>query len=114
MDTYLGLPVKEFDSEDALRTWLAANYQSSAGIWVRLYKKHSGIRSVTFEGVLDQGLCFGWSESLRHSGDDRSYLQKFTPRKTRGTASERNRARAQKLIAQDQVTPAGLAALGLS
>ncbi|MBP6016293.1 MAG: hypothetical protein KA586_06200 [Candidatus Promineofilum sp.] len=78
-----------------------------------MYKKHSGVPSITFEDLLEEGLCFGWSESLRVRGDARSYLQKFTPRKTKGPTSGRNLKLAEKLIAEGRMTPAGYKALGL-
>jgi uncharacterized protein YdeI (YjbR/CyaY-like superfamily) len=106
------LPIISFEHVTALRQWLEANHASSNGIFVRIYKKHSGITSVSFEDVLDEGLCFGWSESARLKGDDTSYLQKFTPRKTKGTTSKRNREHAEQLIREGRMTPAGLAALG--
>ena len=113
MSEYLGLHVIEFLDEASLRTWLVENHKTSPGIWVRVYKSSSGQPSVTFEELLDQGLCFGWSESLRHRGDRLFYLQKFTPRRTRGTRSKRNLEHAKKLIASGEMTAAGLAALNL-
>jgi uncharacterized protein YdeI (YjbR/CyaY-like superfamily) len=62
--------------------------------------------------VLDEGLCFGWSESTRRKYDNVSYLQKFTPRNSVGTQSARNLARVQLLIEQGKMTPLGLTALG--
>jgi uncharacterized protein YdeI (YjbR/CyaY-like superfamily) len=106
------LPVLSFARREELRAWLEAEHATSLGIWVRLFKKSSGVASITFEDLLDEGLCFGWSESLRRACDQQSYLQKFTPRKTRGTTSARNMAHAEQLIAAGLMTPAGLAALG--
>ena len=68
------LPTLEFRTVADLRLWLERNHASSDGILVRIYKRDSGIASVTFEDVLDEGLCFGWSESTRLKGDDVSYL----------------------------------------
>lgn len=107
-------PIMRFASAAALRRWLAKNHARSDGIFVRIYKKDSGVKSVTFEEVLDTGLCFGWSESLRLKGDSQSYLQKFAPRRTRGTTSERNRRHVARLIQEGKMTPAGLEALGLN
>jgi len=107
------LPVLSFESAGSLNEWLAKNHKESAGIWVRIYRKNSGIPSVTFEEVLDEGLCFGWSESTRQRGDADSYLQTFTPRRTKGTVSERNMKHARRLIGEGRLTPAGLRALGL-
>lgn len=108
------LPILSFTDVSALRRWLEINHAISNGIYVRIYKMQSGTPSVSFEDVLDEGLCFGWSESTRLKGDDVSYLQKFTPRKTKGTTSERNQRRAAVLIAAGRMTPAGLEALDIA
>lgn len=105
-------PVIEFKHVAQLRQWLVGNHAISPGILVRIYKRDTGIASVSFEDVLDEGLCFGWSESLRLKGDSVSYLQQFTPRKTQGTTSERNRRHAERLIREGRMTAAGLKALG--
>ncbi len=67
--------------------------------------------SVRFEDVLDEGPCYGWSESKRIKGDRDSYVQQYGPRKTRGTNSERNRRHVERLVREGRMTPAGLAAL---
>ena len=107
-------PILAFETSDALHDWLEDHHDTSAGIWLRIYKKGSGNRSVTFEQVLDEGLCFGWSESMRRRYDEESYLQKFAPRKVVGTQSARNLARARLLIEQGRMKPSGLAALSRS
>jgi len=107
------LPVLAFRSVDELRAWLIGNHETSDGIWLRIYKKHSGAPSVTFEEALDEGLCFGWSESTRRRGDRESYLQRFTPRRTKGTRSRRNQERIERLIKEGRMTPYGLKALDL-
>ncbi len=90
-----------------------ANHAVSGGIWLRIYKKNSGVESVSFEEVLDEGLCFGWSESKRIKGDEKSYLQLFTPRHTIGTTSKRNLEHVKRLIRENKMMPSGLKALGL-
>jgi uncharacterized protein YdeI (YjbR/CyaY-like superfamily) len=107
------LPILEFQSAEALRAWLLQNHDTSAGIWLRIYKTKSGVKSVSFEEVLDAGLCFGWSESLRRKDDAHSYLQRFTPRRQKGTTSPRNREHVERLIQEGKMTPAGLKALGM-
>lgn len=106
-----GLPVLSFESAKTLRKWLEENHASSKGMWLRIYKKNSGIQTITFEEVLDEGLCFGWSESKRIQGDEKSYLQYFAPRRTRGTKSQRNRDHIERLIKEKKMTPAGLKVL---
>ena len=107
------LPVLAFESGPALRRWLEENHARSDGIWVRIHKRGTGVAGATFEEVLEQGLCFGWSESTRRRFDDASYLQRFAPRPTTGTTSARNRALARQLLREGQMTAAGLAALGM-
>lgn len=106
------LPIIEFEDVTALRQWLECHHATSAGMLVRIYKRGSGIASVSFEDVLDEGLCFGWSESQRRNGDRVSYLQRFTPRKSAGTTSKRNGRHAERLIRDGRMTAAGLRALG--
>jgi uncharacterized protein YdeI (YjbR/CyaY-like superfamily) len=107
------LPILEFETSELLHAWLENNQATSEGMWLRIYKEQSGVRSVAFEQVLDEGLCFGWSESARRKYDDHSYIQKFTPRKAIGTQSARNLERVKVLIEQGKMKPAGLAALGM-
>ncbi len=102
-----------FRSGANLRSWLIENHDTSAGIWIRIFKENTGVASVSFAEVLDEGLCFGWSESSRRKGDDNSYLQRFTPRRKVGTGSKRNREHVERLIREGKMTPAGAKALGL-
>lgn len=110
-ETHDGLEVVAFETRAALREWLIATHASSPGVWVRLAKARSGIRSVTFHDLLEEGLCFGWSESTRHPGDESTYLQRFGPRRARGTTSPRNARLVEQLRADGLMTPAGEAVL---
>jgi uncharacterized protein YdeI (YjbR/CyaY-like superfamily) len=107
------LPVVTFPDGDALRRWLEVHHADSPGVWVRIFKRDSGVPTVTFNEVLEQGLCFGWSESKRIRGDEASYLQRFTPRRSKGTASKRNKALALRLIAEGRMTESGIEALAM-
>lgn len=111
--TYEGMPVQSFSTLAELHEWLVDNHAEHAGVWVRLRRAGSRVPSATFTDLLEEGLCFGWSESTRHPWDDDSYLQRFTPRRTRGTTSERNRRLVVALVEQGRMTPAGLAGLNM-
>jgi uncharacterized protein YdeI (YjbR/CyaY-like superfamily) len=108
-----GWQVLAFETGDALEDWLKKNHQHSPGIWLRIYKKSSAKKTLTFQEALIAGLKWGWSESQRHPLDKESYLQRFAPRKKRGTLSPRNMRYLEQLIAAGQVEPSGLIALGL-
>jgi uncharacterized protein YdeI (YjbR/CyaY-like superfamily) len=113
MTVHDGLEVVEFHDRTELRAWLILRDATHPGVWVRLARAGSRRPSVSFTDLLEEGLCFGWSESTRHVGDDASYLQRFTPRRGRGTASERNRRLVHRLSAAGLMTSAGYRALGM-
>ncbi|MGC3952956.1 MAG: hypothetical protein QM804_01670 [Propionicimonas sp.] len=106
------LPRRSFATAAELWEWLAAHHESHPGLWVVLQKSGSPMPSIGFHDLLEAGIAFGWSESTRRAHDRTSYLQKFTPRRTRGTTSARNLAIAERLEAEGRLTPAGRRALG--
>ena len=55
------LNVISFETRNDLHEWLLENEKTSDGIWVRIFKTKSKVKSVTFHEVLEEGLCFGWS-----------------------------------------------------
>jgi uncharacterized protein YdeI (YjbR/CyaY-like superfamily) len=107
------LPILAFTSAEELHVWLENHHAESEGMWLRIFKKNSGVPSVSFEDVLDEGLCLGWSESSRSTYDNIPYLQRFTSRKTLGTQSKRNAERVRVLVREGRMTQTGLKALGL-
>jgi uncharacterized protein YdeI (YjbR/CyaY-like superfamily) len=106
------LEIVGFSTTDELWSWLDENHARHRGVWVQLQKVGSSQPSVTFHDLLEAGIAFGWSESARTAFDRTSYLQKFTPRRTRGTTSRRNLAIADRLEREGRMTPAGRRALG--
>ena len=103
---------RSFEPADGLWAWLEENHATHPGLWVVLQKSGSSVPSITFHELLEAGIAFGWSESTRRANDETSYLRKFTPRRTKGTASARNSAIADRLQVEGRLTPAGRAALG--
>jgi uncharacterized protein YdeI (YjbR/CyaY-like superfamily) len=109
---HAGLAVVHFADRDALHAWLANADATHPGVWVQLRKARSSVPSVTFHDLLEAGIAYGWSESTRHAYDADSYLQRFGPRRGRGTASERNELIADRLESEGRMTDAGRRALG--
>jgi uncharacterized protein YdeI (YjbR/CyaY-like superfamily) len=97
-----------FKSPAELRRWLGKHHAGSAGIWMRIFKKDSGEKSVTYAEALDQALCFGWIDGLKKSFDAVSWIQKFTPRRTRSVWSKLNTQHVERLIKAGAMTAAGL------
>ena len=101
--------ILSFETPVAFRAWLVKHHKRSSGIWLRIYKKGSGIATISYAAALDEALCFGWIDGQKQSGDDESWLQKFTPRRPKSGWSKKNTEHAQRLIASGQMAPAGLA-----
>ena len=103
-------PPKFFASPAALHRWLARNAHRRAELWVGFHKLATRRRSVTWPESVDAALCYGWIDGIRKRIDEHSYTIRFSPRKPRSIWSSVNVARAEALIAQGLMQPAGLAA----
>jgi uncharacterized protein YdeI (YjbR/CyaY-like superfamily) len=104
-------PILLFADRAAFRKWLSAHHASQPGVWLRIAKAASPLRSVTYAEALDVALCFGWIDGQKRSHDADSFLQKFTPRQKRSPWSKRNREHVARLVAAGEMHPAGLAAV---
>jgi uncharacterized protein YdeI (YjbR/CyaY-like superfamily) len=98
-----------FRSAAEFRKWLTSNHRKSDGIWLRIFKKDSGERSVTHAEALDQALCFGWFDGQKQRHDELSWRQRFTPRRARSGWSKINTQHAERLIQADRMKAAGQA-----
>lgn len=94
----------------AWRQWLARHHASSPGIWLVRHKQPSGVKSMPYEDVVCEALCFGWIDSLIKRLDDDRYAIKVTPRKGTSKWSDPNRKRWKALKAAGRLAPPGLAA----
>ena len=102
-------PVKSFSSSKQWKEWLAMNYATfDNGIWLRIFKKDSGEKTITYDEALDEALCFGWIDGQKKTNDEKSWLQKFTPRRSKSIWSKRNKARVALLIEEKRMKPSGL------
>jgi uncharacterized protein YdeI (YjbR/CyaY-like superfamily) len=103
------LPILLFASPPDMEAWLEENYTSSAGLWLKIAKKGSGVESVNYAEALELALCFGWIDSQKRGFDEKYFLQRFTPRRPRGKWSLINREKAEALIASGAMRATGLA-----
>lgn len=100
-----------FKSAEAFRLWLGENHATCDGIWLRIFKKDSGRKTVTYAEALDQALCFGWIDGLKKSYDEHSWIQRFTPRRARSVWSKLNTEHVGRLNKAGQMAQAGLEAV---
>ncbi len=99
-----------FPSPTAFRAWLEAHHAGADALWVGYYKKGTGMPSMTWPESVDEALCFGWIDGLRRSVDAERYAIRFTPRRRGSNWSQVNLGRAEALLAEGRMRPAGLAA----
>jgi uncharacterized protein YdeI (YjbR/CyaY-like superfamily) len=96
----------------AWRSWLDENHAAQVGVWLVLAKK--GINeptSLTYVQALEEALCHGWIDGQVKQRDERTFRQRFTPRRARSEWSQRNVTHIERLTAEGRMHPAGLAAV---
>ena len=96
-----------FERSEDLAGWLAEHHENSRELWLRIYKAGSGQRSVMWTDCVVEAIRFGWIDGLKRPGDERSYLQRLTPRRSGSSWSAKNRDHAERLMAEGRMTPAG-------
>ena len=87
-----------FKSEKEWEKWLEKNNSKSNGIWMKIAKKETGIKSVYYPEALDSALCYGWIDGQKKPFDEVYWLQKFTHRLPKSKWSKKNCNRAEELI----------------
>ncbi|HRN38712.1 MAG: YdeI/OmpD-associated family protein [Flavobacteriales bacterium] len=103
--------ILSFETPAEWDAWLTKNHASSQGFYMRIAKKGSGITSVTYAEALEVALCHGWIDGVKRSHDEKTFLQRFTPRGPRSMWSEVNKKKVQALMKAKLLRPAGLAAV---
>jgi uncharacterized protein YdeI (YjbR/CyaY-like superfamily) len=100
--------VRSFKTEAAFNAWLRVNPARATEVWVRIFKRHTGIQTVTTAQALDVALCWGWIDGIRQRFDAESFLQRYSPRRTRSLWSQINCANVDRLTRAGRMQPAGL------
>lgn len=99
--------IRSFSSAGAFEKWLAANHERETELWLKIHKKDSGLASVTAAQALDVVLCWGWIDGVRKGFDERSFLQRYTPRRPKSVWSQNNREHVARLVAAGRMKPPG-------
>lgn len=97
-----------FESAKELSGWLDVNHAIESELLIKMFKKGSGIKSVTWNEVVIESLCWGWIDGIKKSLDDQSYLQRITPRKAKSNWSKRNTEHVERLIIEGRMQKSGL------
>ncbi|MEO8337259.1 MAG: YdeI/OmpD-associated family protein [bacterium] len=99
--------IKRFRTAEAFESWLRDKHDIETEIWLKIHKKDTGLPTVTYLEALDIALCWGWIDGIRKSFDERSFLQRLTPRKAKSVWSQVNRTNIDRLTAAGRMTAHG-------
>jgi uncharacterized protein YdeI (YjbR/CyaY-like superfamily) len=89
------------------RQWLQKNHNTKQSIWVVMYKKDSGMPTITWSDAVDEAICFGWIDSIKKSIDYQQSIQYFSRRKPTSAWSKINKAKVERLISEGLMAQAG-------
>jgi uncharacterized protein YdeI (YjbR/CyaY-like superfamily) len=80
MAEHKGLSIQAFSTRAARQTWLVRHGSTSRGLWLKIAKQASGIKSVSKSEAIQVALAHGWIDGQLDRLDERYWLTRFTPR----------------------------------
>jgi len=101
--------VREFKDAASFYAWLGKHHDKESELWIKIHKVDSGLKSITPKEAIDVALCWGWIDAVRKGFDDKSYLQRYTPRGAKSIWSRINVDNVARLISDGRMTRHGLA-----
>lgn len=104
-------PIIEFKTAESFETWLEKHHDNSNGIWLKLFKKNSGEKTISYAEALDIALCYGWIDGQKKAFDEKAYLQKFCARREKSVWSKINTGHVERLTNEGRMKPSGLNAV---
>lgn len=96
------------DNRKEWRDWLRRNHNTSDGVWLVFYKKHTGKPSLDYDEAVEEALCFGWIDSIIKKLDEERYARKITPRNINSKWSDLNKKRVEKLDREGRMAAPGI------
>jgi uncharacterized protein YdeI (YjbR/CyaY-like superfamily) len=105
-----GSKLTTFKTPAALRAWLRRNHATAGELILRCARTHAAAQGITYPQALDEALCYGWIDGVRHRVDTDSFSVRFSPRKARSVWSRLNVTHARRLIRTGRMARPGLAA----
>lgn len=114
MESFKSIKAVAAKTREEWRKWLEKNNKSEKSVWLIIYHKTSKTKSIYYDEAVEEALCFGWIDSIANKRDGDSRYQFFAQRKPKSNWSKLNRKRAEKMIAQNLMTPTGQAMIDLA
>src|SRR5690606_31691965 len=105
------IPIIEFKTAETFETWLEKNHDKSSGLWIKIFKKNSGNKTINYAEALDIALCYGWIDGQKQAYDEQAWLQKFCPRRAKSIWSKINIGHIERLTNEGRMRTSGLKAV---
>ena len=102
------MAVREFKTAEAFYKWLGKNHDKADEVWIKIHKVGSGLKSITPAEAIDVVLCWGWIDGLRKGFDDKSFLQRYSPRSKKSVWSQINVDNVARLTREGRMTGHGM------
>src|SRR5262245_23462226 len=83
----------------AWTAWLEAHHRSAPEVFLVFYRKSSGVPTLDYASAVEEALCFGWIDGIKHKLDDERYTYRFSPRRPGSRWSVINQQRITALDA---------------
>lgn len=99
--------IRDFPNARAFEAWLSEHHDREQELWLKIHKKDSGLPTVSYSEAVDAALAWGWIDGLKKTFDERSFLQRFTPRTAKSVWSQINRDRVERLERDGRMTVHG-------
>ena len=99
--------VKTFKDAEAFYAWLSKHHAEDE-VWIKVHKAGSGLKSITPAEAIDVALCWGWIDGVRKGLDEKSFLQRYSPRAKKSMWSQINVDNVARLIREGRMTEHGM------
>jgi uncharacterized protein YdeI (YjbR/CyaY-like superfamily) len=100
--------VHAFKDAASFYKWLAKHHDKEDEVWIKIHKVDSGLQSITPKEAIDVVLCWGWIDGVRKGFDNKSFLQRYSPRGKKSVWSKINVDNVARLIKEKRMTEHGL------
>lgn len=100
--------LREFADFQSFYDWLAENHDKEDEVWIRIFKKGSGKKTISPKEAIDAVLCWGWIDAVMKGLDEESFAQRYCPRRSKSVWSQINRDNVARLIEAGLMTEHGM------
>jgi uncharacterized protein YdeI (YjbR/CyaY-like superfamily) len=110
-DPHSDLPIHFFANASDFEIFLEREHLTLPGFYLKLAKKSCTTPSISGSEAIEVALCFGWIDGRANRLDDNWWTVRYTQRRPKSLWSRKNVQTVARLLDQDRMRPAGVAAV---